>query len=980
MSRNNGQSVAKKSTTILQQFTDAIKAENTPLIKTILKDDNFDPSKQSTKIIRIVIETQNLTVFNLLLEDNRVDFTAGKYMAVKLTVEENQPDMLIKLLKLEGVCENKNATIFYNLLKKAADLGYEDIASLIINTKLISFEKALLWAIQHNHAFIVKKLLETHPEPKVLPEKYIKAAHKHNGGNKLFNSLINSNRVNVQKILPWAIKDNKLKLARALLTHPDCDPSYENNTALSECAKLGYVELFELLLAHPKTNPADGNNLPIRKACYYGHTKIVELLLATKDKGIDPNTHDNYCLTEAASRKFIDIVRLLMPYNVIHRLKLNDIIPIDSPNLLDEVQDFTRHPESYISHNPRLSSAQKKAFEILQLKLNIKNWEEEKIKSLSADPESAMQDETVTRSKFTYENKVKPAFNAQFLAHAEPILETESDEPLCEADQLKAQEASALIKIEENIRELILNTILAANPLQETIQFINLNKKELIQANDKELMRTARNDHFNSPSDRLHLAWRGYDQDAPYKGFCNLLTPPKKEKVLFTTVAANTEQNAPLLNTTASFYVRNMVAHYFLLVNDKADDKETIEARRANFIAELADMRSAHSHDYQNKQDGPSCYPGYLGRIANMGYEHALTKQTVSTKMFVESIIEPHIFSVFKTQLEICRDEQEGLELLQAITLLSETGWRAQNIFLGLEKYGENLIKIRQNFISQLGTQENNLIRINNELEKSGRLKLMDENTFNEQSYVFQYLLDPARGNLSGKLSHEYNRWVQKFYFAQDNIEQNKENQAQPPIAPLDKPIVLNNPYSSNAKQMQIMLEQNKKNALLVINLKKRLENILIKQAMFDLIQNQLILLPIFNLENHTLKAYGLFTEILTEVLFEAEKTAIEQLDAYLTTHIWENLSTNLNQEIQTKLEDHSDKDEFTDALEILNELAANQQKNVLEDHHPVYTPFRSIQTPPSSPSKKSATPKGSPVKAGRDNPRALQNRLGSNF
>ncbi len=966
--------MARKNTSYSQkQFIDAIESENEKLIKKILKDDNFDPSKQASKIIRATIETENLAVFNLLLKDERIDFTTGKYLAIKLAVEHNQSDMLTELLQLEGVSENINTTMLYNLLKKSVEAGHNDVATAIIDTKLISYEKTLLWAVQHNHVFIVQKLLTANPEPDVLSDRFIKAAVKHKAHADLFNALIASNRFGVQKLLPWAVEGNHYELTDALLTHPDTDPSYEENRAIRDCAKQGYTEIIELLLDHPKTNPADCNNHALKRASYYGRTKIVELLLALKDKGIDPNVDNNYCLKRAASQQHTDIVRLLMPHCVSHRVKLTDIIPIDSPTLSDDVNDFITSPESYINDHPRLTLAQKKAFEILELKTNIHHWEEEQRKADAEDLESAMRDEKVTRSKLTFEKIVKPAFEEKFLAHAASDFDVLLEKDISEADKLKAKNLSALIKIEQNIRELILDKILAANPLQATLDFIKLNKKELIKATDKALMKTARNDHFNSRTDRFHLAWRGYDARAPYKGFFNLLTPPKKEEALFTTAAANTEENAELLNTTASMYVRKMVAHYFLLVNDKNDGieasqeikTEILEARRDNFISELADMRSAHSEDYKNKHDGPSCYPGYLGRIANMGYEHPLTKQTVSTKMFIEGIMEPHIFTQFKESLEKCQTEQEGLTLLETMTLLTETGWRAQNIFLGLENYDEKLITLRKDFIDTIGTQDNNIILVNKELEKSGRLALTNKNDFNEQSYVFQYLLDPARGKLSGKFAHEYQKWVKKFYIAQDNAEPKEDNQENLKTEPTQNAITLNNPYSSNANQIREMLKKNKTNTMMVNMLAKRLQNIVIKESMFDLIQSQLITLPVFNLDKYDLKTYALFAEVLTEVLFEAEQKNLDLLGIYLQSYVWKNLSQDLNQEIETKLNDHSDKDEFAGVLDILTEMAAPQQKHVIElVHNIMYTPLRSTPTPPRSPSKANALPK-SPLKTG---------------
>lgn len=954
--------MAKKYT--LKQLTTAIENDDATLTKTIIDSDEVNIAKQSSKLLRCAIENNCANIFSLLIDNEQINLTAGKNLAIKLCIEHNRTDMMNALLKTSAFDSLSNAAL-YNFFKKAAELQHNEITKALIKKHGDQFQlsTALTWIIKHNLAYAAKQLLKIYNNAHPLSFKFLKQAIKDNGSVELLSALIHSGKFDVQTAFNFSIITTPFspQLLEILLSHPDVDPGVNSNFALQEMVKYGHIETIKLFLAHPKVDPTDEDNFAIRRAVFYEQTEVVKLLLTHMHRGIDPNTDNHYCLKLAAKNNNLPMILVLLPYCFIHRMKLSSILQLDTNNLSQEIIDYFQHPESYIAAHPKLTPVQKLAFTILEFKKNIQKWEKEKEDALIHDQENAMNDESVIRAKATFERKVEPAFTDAFLSYAD--------------DQAEDKELSAVIQIEQKIRESILDAILASNPLPDTLTFIQKNKTELKKATDVLMMQQAREQHFNTRTNLCHLAWRGYDVNAPSKGFDNLLTPPEEEAVVFTTAAAKIDDNA-LLNTTASLYVRKMVAYYYLLAIDSkfiqednqpiGDEtkKEILSERMANFISELADMRSAHSEDHTDGSDAPSCYPGYLGRITNMGFKHPLTKETISTKNFVADRLETYIFTEFKKQLDTCDSEAEGQQLLEALILLSETGWRAQNIFLGQETYEDKLLNERDLFIQNLGSQDQNIETINQELENANRpaLNTMTQtNGISEQSYVFQYLLDPARGTLSGKFSAEYSRWVKQF---------NATEAVLPPTAPQiieDNPKTEKlwlNPYISSAAQIGNLLTQNKKNPILATNMEKRLANINIKLTIFDALENIVNTTSSYQLDTYDMACYQLFAEKLTETIFQyMQEEKIEHFSLTWYKSLSKSQLELLHNDLQEKLSDCSDEDAFAGALAIFEEFTSYQSPFEVKKS-PSFTPlYQETKTPPPSPSKQANAANRSPLK-----------------
>lgn len=935
--------MAKKYT--LKQLVSAIENNKATLVETILDSGDVNIGKQSAKLLRCAIENDNFDSFALLIKNDQLDLTAGKHIAIKLCIELERDDMMNALLKTSAF-NTLSATALYNFFKKAAELEHHNITKALVNTHGDTFQlsTALSWVFKKNLVIPAKQLLKISNDK--LPLGIIKQALKENLSIEFLSILIHSGRFDVQKIFEWSIEVTPslpLELIKILITHSDVDPSIKENHILSEMIKIGNGEIVKLLLAHPKVDPADQNNFAIRRAAFYNRIEIMKLLLTITDKGINPNVEDYYCLRTAAGQDNLEMVQLLLPYCSIHRIKLFNVLKSDTENLSQEILDYFEFPESYIAAQSKFTQAQKLAFTILEFKKNIQEWERKKEEALINDEENAMNDESVIRAKTTFERKVQPAFSDAFFAYADKNAEN--------------KELSAILNVEQKIRECILDAVLASTPQQETLSFIQENKAELIKATDAELMKQTREHHFNSNSNLHHLAWRGYDANAPYKGhFDNLLTPPKKVRAVFTTPASKIDDNT-LLNTTASLAIRKMVAHYYLLATSSEfiaeteqtltdeNKKQIIAERIANFISELADMRSAHSDDYHGRPDAPSCYPGYLGRVANMGFKHPLTQETISTKNFVADRIESNIFTIFKQQLDSCTTEIDGQQLLSAVTLLTETGWRAQNIFIGQEKYEKEHLSIRENFIQALGTQEQSLAKINQELENANRstlTELSQTNGINEQSYVFQYLTDPARGKLSGKFSAEYLRWVKKFQV----IEKTEDHLA------IEEKKSWYNPYTSSVTQINNLLLRLQNSPGMALIISKRLKNAETKLALFNVLQELVTKMSFYKNDIHDMACYILFTETLTEAVFEnLQQENIDDFSLFSYHDLPSHQLKAIHNDVQQKLADKSDHDAFAGAFAISEAFTAPEMH--LSAKTPSFMPqFQGIKTPPLSPSK----------------------------
>ena len=92
-----------------------------------------------------------------------------------------------------------------------------------------------------------------------------------------------------------AVKGNNLDVVKFLLQR--VNPSADDNWAIRQSSKSGYVEMVKLLLADKRVDPSADNNFAIKIAFENGHAEIKKLLLS--DERVNhPANNENIKLLE----------------------------------------------------------------------------------------------------------------------------------------------------------------------------------------------------------------------------------------------------------------------------------------------------------------------------------------------------------------------------------------------------------------------------------------------------------------------------------------------------------------------------------------------------------------------------------------------------------------------------------------------------------------------------------------------------------
>lgn len=714
--------------------------------------------------------------------------------------------------------------------------------------------------------------------------------------------------------LDIAFKNNNAQLFSLLVKSELFTPDALSH-AISELISRGNVALVTDLLASEKATPQVINQaltqyFNTRSMAFSNPNNIKNIRILIDALG------DNVSLdNEILMRVLKDCCFMLNEREPSQRLEMDEykvfkaifkkskFLGIPLPSLFDEMNDeifkqlldfyYAEDKIDYFDKMGALSDIQRAVLDIIVGRESITAKENLQRDKLVADGESAMNDSVVLTSKAFFDTQLKTAFKDRFNEYSDPSTSNESD-----------KKKSAIVAIEREIRSMILDSILSESRNDAEKEFIKKHRDILIAASDDNIMRTARETYFNSES-VTHCAWRGYDTNAPCVGFDNLLTPPQVSQPVFATRAAHT---GGLTNVQASDEIREMVAYYYLLVTDENDggDKKSLQDRMAirkmNFISELADLRRAHSHEHPRGdntfKDAPSCYPGYFGRLLNMGYEHPLGTKLVSNKTVIPEIMRKIILDKFKESLKKCANEKECSHLLMALSNLTERD--AIRIFLkeGGIRYDEGWLKIRNDFIQSLGNLLVILEHVNNVIVEQGHNNLSEL----DEKYVVQYLLDPAGGNMMGPLGDAYTKEVKtRFYKEEDRVRK----------------IQIDNPFTA-------MFEAGYKN-LLRFKLtpsaaSARLKHFKDKEQYFNELVDYFRRDPFLSslLDANQLKGVELLLTATSEVLYDAkcdhDKSSV--VTAFL----------NLLSDIESQLQEKSENADFPAALEVLQNVKASTQ------------------------------------------------------
>jgi hypothetical protein len=135
------------------------------------------------------------------------------------------------------------------------------------------------------------------------------------GNTQLFRRLLSHPDVdptrNDQDGFKYACTYNIIDIVRIFLADPRIDPSANNQDALRIACASGYTELVRILLQDPRVDPSVEEQNAIESACNKrDNDEIVRLLLA--DPRVDPSVHDNRALHRALLGLYTEVVRLLL--------------------------------------------------------------------------------------------------------------------------------------------------------------------------------------------------------------------------------------------------------------------------------------------------------------------------------------------------------------------------------------------------------------------------------------------------------------------------------------------------------------------------------------------------------------------------------------------------------------------------------------------------------------------------------------------
>ena len=81
-----------------------------------------------------------------------------------------------------------------------------------------------------------------------------------------------------QELFYNSIRDNNIELFRAMVKHPEVDPSDCDNCAIRGASEYGHLEVAKELLKHPRVDPSDDDNFAIICASENGYLEVVKVL------------------------------------------------------------------------------------------------------------------------------------------------------------------------------------------------------------------------------------------------------------------------------------------------------------------------------------------------------------------------------------------------------------------------------------------------------------------------------------------------------------------------------------------------------------------------------------------------------------------------------------------------------------------------------------------------------------------------------
>ncbi|HRE30399.1 MAG TPA: ankyrin repeat domain-containing protein, partial [Candidatus Berkiella sp.] len=448
--------------------------------------------------------------------------------------------------------------------------------------------------------------------------------------------------------LHFAVRENKIAALSRLLLIPHINVKLKDkkkNSAIDMAIKDNNFDAFLLLLPFYDTAMAkDLLHHFLRKAVIAKNHDLIQKLIILPEIDVATEINKESIMHTALRSKDVVTAKLVLSGRKILGLPLSKIITnFDYFDSIVKVKTFLsiNEPLTYLEAHSLSSPVTIAALAILDMEQQV--LKQERIKNLGH--ESAMDDKAVLEANHHFTVVVKPHFAEKYASYG-------------------INEQEQLIKIEEAIRAAILDCIqkkAAAQGDQTTIDFISKHRQNLIIAEPKIMKLSVA---VLNQSSIEQAAWRGYNPFAPVKtSWPNLYTKPQEKAIIFSTRVSH--QGGGLDNIQASDIVRERTAYYYLAVmDDTMGDEEVRQNRMVNFINWLAEIRNAHG------RDNPSCFPGYLTRIAQMGNFHPVAALPGNVKNILAEFFRSKVTQVFKEKINHL-SAQEHQSLLRSLVDLN---------------------------------------------------------------------------------------------------------------------------------------------------------------------------------------------------------------------------------------------------------------------------------------------------------------------
>ena len=261
-----------------------------------------------------------------------------------------------------------------------------------------------------------------------------------------------------------------------------------------------------------------------------------------------------------------------------------------------------------------------------RLEKTVNPVEQRVFMEIAGNPESSMSRERLAAARELFEGIIKPHYQQQFNA------------------------IGGIDAIFTKIKEIILTEIIESNTTPApTRTWVQRNKAALLNG-DPAVVAESQN-RLTSITNPSEIAWRNFDSGASIFG-----------------QLANTPYGFNLfVGDNQDLEVRERLAYYYLAITDEqaVSDPEERKQLLANFIRILGDIRRKNADlNRPNALDIPSCKPGTLGRLADMGQGHPIAQLWFTIEEALPPFVSARSVEKLKQLFLTCKTDQERKEII----------------------------------------------------------------------------------------------------------------------------------------------------------------------------------------------------------------------------------------------------------------------------------------------------------------------------